>query len=361
MSKKHFLSFILFLVVSICYGQTYVPFSQKEISYMGRIENINDQYLEIYWPGTSATFNFKGTEVKAILKNRMGNTYFYAILDGDDQHAKKIVPDTTIFAYVLATGLPNKKHTVQLFKLTDNTTNTSFYGFELNEGAQVLKADCPQKRKIEFYGNSITAGHGVDVPVGQNDSGAPQYFNNYWTYAARTARHYDAQYSCIARSGIGVMLSWFPQIMPEMYYRLNPMDPNSKWDYSKFTPDVVVINLLQNDRWLVNKPDHEQFKARFGTTRPNEEEIIKAYQSLVSKIRNKYPKASIICVLGSMDATQEGSPWPGYIETAVKGLNDHKIYTHFFAFKNTPGHPKAMEQKAMADDLIQFIDKNIKW
>jgi len=42
-------------------------------------------------------------------------------------------------------------------------------------------------------------------------------------------------------------------------------------------------------------------------------------------------------------------------------MSDSKILTHFFPYKDTPGHPKAAEQKVMADDLIVFIDKNIKW
>jgi hypothetical protein len=62
-----------------------------------------------------------------------------------------------------------------------------------------------------------------------------------------------------------------------------------------------------------------------------------------------------------MDATREGSPWPGYIRDTVSGLKDKKIYTHFFPYKDTPGHPKVEEQKAMADDLIRFIEKNIRW
>ena len=328
---------------------------------MGRIESIDNQCVRIYWPGTSATINFDGTDAKAILKNGNGTTWFYSIIDGDYEHAQKIKPDTIKNSYPLAIGLAKRKHTIQLYKLTDNTTVTSFYGFELNDGARVLKPDLPGKKKIEFYGNSITAGHGVDVPDGQADSGAPEFFNNYLTYAGRTARHYNAQYSCIARSGIGVMLSWFPIIMPEMYDRLNPSDPSSKWDFSKFTPEVVVINLFQNDCWLTMQPKHEQFIARFGITPPEEKQIVKAYRDLVVKIREKYPKASIICVLGSMDATKKGSPWPGYIEKAVKGLADPKIYTHFFAYKNTPGHPRVLEQKLMADDLINFIDKSIKW
>lgn len=255
MLRKNSLIFILLIVfTSIVNGQKIISFDQKSIAYMGRIEHIEHQCARIYWPGTSITINFVGTGAKAILKNGPETTWFYAIIDGDSEHAKKIKPDTIKTSCLLASGLPNEKHSVQLYKLTDNTTITSFFGFELNDGATVLDPDSPGKKKIEFYGNSITAGHGVEVPVGQPDSGAPEFFNNYLTYAGRTARHYQAQYSCISRSGIGLMLSWFPIIMPEMYDRLNPGDPNSKWDFSKFTPDVVVINLFQNDSWLINNP-----------------------------------------------------------------------------------------------------------
>ena len=361
MRKIQIIFLLLLLTASVSYSQVSVPFNNKNIAYMGRVEIVNNECARIFWPGTSATLNFEGTSVSATLKNENGPAYFYVIIDGNGENAKKINPENTKSNIELVSGLPEGKHSVQLFKLTDNTTITDFYGFELNDGAEVLKPDPLKKRKIEFYGNSITAGHGVDVPPGQNDSGDPKYFNNYLTYAARIARHYNAQYSCIARSGIGIMVSWFPAIMPEIYNRLNPGDPNSKWDFSKYTPDLVVINLFQNDSWIVNAPQNDQFKARFGTTKPDENKIIKAYQDFVMKIRKEYPKASIICTLGSMDITQQGSPWPGYVEKAVKGLNDSKIYTHFMPYKNTPGHPKVMEQKVMADDLIQFIDQNIKW
>lgn len=361
MRKIQILTILFFVFASVCYGQLQVPFDNGNITYMGRTEKVDNECVKIFWPGTSATLQFKGTSVNVVMKNDNGTSIFYAIIDGDAKNAKKITPGNTKTKIELASGLPNGKHKVEIFKLTDNTTITSFYGFEFNDDARILKPAKPGKKKIEFYGNSITAGHGVDVKSGEPDSGAPEFFNNYYTYAARTARHYNAQYSCVARSGIGVMLSWFPEIMPEVYNRLNPGDPDSKWDFSNFTPDIVVINLFQNDSWLVNNTEHEQFKARFGTTPPDENQIIQSYQNLVVKIRKEYPKASIICTLGSMDATRENSSWPGYVETAVAGLNDSKIYTHFFKYKDTPGHPIAMEQKAMADDLIQFIDKNVKW
>jgi hypothetical protein len=78
-------------------------------------------------------------------------------------------------------------------------------------------------------------------------------------------------------------------------------------------------------------------------------------------VRSKYHKAQIICILGSMDATKTGSLWPGYINKAVAGLNDKNIYTHFIPYKNTNGHPSAKEQQIMANDLIDYIDKNVSW
>ena len=69
----------------------------------------------------------------------------------------------------------------------------------------------------------------------------------------------------------------------------------------------------------------------------------------------------MICALGAMDATKAGSPWPQYIEKAVAGLHDNGIYTHFFPYKNTPGHPSEKEQQAMGNDLVNFITKTFKW
>jgi lysophospholipase L1-like esterase len=158
-----------------------------------------------------------------------------------------------------------------------------------------------------------------------------------------------------------VLISWFPLIMPEMYDRLDPTDSTSKWDFTKYTPDVVVINLFQNDAWLVLKPDHPQFKARFGDKAPGPDQIITAYRNFVKSIREKYPQAKIICALGTMDAARKDAPWFGYIQKAVAELNDKNIYTHNMGYKNTGGHPSAKEQAAMAKDLISFIDQTIKW
>jgi hypothetical protein len=356
--KQNFCIFLLFLSATISAQEQVIPFNSPNISYEGRIQFKKDAAV-LTWPGNSATIQFEGTKVSAILKDLDTANYYNVIVDG--KVIAKFHTDTAKHTYILASGLPNGKHTVQLFKRTEwDKGKTLFYGFEIPAGAKILPPPAPKKRKIEFYGNSITCGYAIEDSSGK-DSWFGYYQNNYLTYAAITARHFNAEYYSNSKSGIGIMLSWFPFTMPEIYDRLDPNDSTLKWDFSKYTPDIVVINLFQNDSWLVYKPERAEFKNKFGNKAPDESYIVASYKNFVATIRNKYPNTSIICALGNMDATREGSPWPGYIQKAVELLHDAKIYTCFFPYKNTGGHPNIAEQRVMADRLIEFIEKNIKW
>ena len=358
MLKKYFYIAILFTFGVSNAQHKIVPFNNPAIYYEGRIFYSPDA-AELSWSGTSAGIMFEGKSISAILKDLDTANYYNVIVD--NQFMFKFHTDTLKQSYLLASDLSDGMHNVQLFKRTEwDMGKTLFYGFEIPDSTKLLPPPCPKKTKMEFYGNSITCGYAME-DTSSNDSWYGYFENNYLSYAAITARHFDAQYYCISRSGIGIMVSWFPLIMPEMFDRLNPADSASKWDFSRYTPDVVVIDLFQNDSWLIKMPGHEQFKNRFGSSVPNDSLIVAAYKSFVLSIREKYPEANIICTLGNMDATREGSPWPDYIHQAVEQLNDSKMFAHFFEYKNTDGHPKVAEQKAMAKSLIQFIDRNISW
>jgi hypothetical protein len=95
-------------------------------------------------------------------------------------------------------------------------------------------------------------------------------------------------------------------------------------------------------------PGHPEYKFRFAKQKPTPGFITSEYKNFVQSIREKYPSAKIICMLGNMDITSTGSEWPGYVTKAVQQINDKNIYTMFVPFKTTPGHPKTNEQKALA-------------
>jgi hypothetical protein len=358
--KRNILIFtVLLFLSSLAFAQEFkeIGFNDKLLNYSGRIEK-TDSIAKFYWPGSSVQIKVKNTKtVKAILSENIDVNYYDVIID--ENYTQKIKILKGKHTYVLASNLNKKRHTIQIFKATNNDGHvTGFYGFIVDSNSKVINQRNKQKLKMEFFGNSITCGHGVEVPVGSPDSGKPEFFNNYHTYGAITSRYFNAQYHCSAKSGIGIAVSWFDAIMPDIYDRLNPNDPNSKWDFTKYQPDIVVVNLFQNDSWIVNMPKEEQFKIRFGSEKPSDQFMMDSYTKFISSIRKVYPHAKIICALGNMDITKKGSKWPGLVDKATKSLNDPNVYTHFFKYKDTDGHPKIAEQQAMADDLILFIKEN---
>lgn len=357
--KSGLLFFMLCIIACTSQNDLFVSFSNDEISYSGRIDTSRIEAAELYWPGTSIKINFEGESINAVLADERGDNYYNVILDDDSVFILR--PTSTKSSYRLASNLSKGAHKIEIFKRTGwSRGKTQFYGFEISGNSKILDKSAPKKRKIEFYGNSITVGYAVEDLSG-NDSPDSTYTNNYISYAPITARHFDAEYQCICKSGIGITVSWFPMIMPEMYSRLIPQDPNSRWDFSLYTPDVVVVNLFQNDSWIVNMPDNDQFKNRFGKEAPDDDFIVDSYARFIGSIRAEYPDAVVIAMLGSMDATKEDSIWPDYIERALEELNDPKIYTHFVPYKGTPGHPTLEEQREIANSLIQFIEDNIQW
>ncbi|MFK7776475.1 MAG: SGNH/GDSL hydrolase family protein [Saprospiraceae bacterium] len=362
LSCKYFYAGILAIILVIsCTSkqELFIDYSNSQIEYSGRIDSSNMIGAELYWSGTSIKINFEGESLAVLLEDEKGENYYNIIIDSDSLFILRV--DTTKRYYQLASGLPKGKHTIEIFKRTEwDRGKTSFYGIQIKGKAKLLPRSKPFKRKMEFYGNSITAGYAIEDTSGR-DSPDSTFTNNYLSYAAITARNFTSDYQCICKSGIGITVSWFPLIMPEIYDRLNPTDSTSQWNFSLYTPDIVVINLFQNDSWIVNLPELEEYKRRFGNQSPDEEYLIDAYKDFLSKIRNQYPNAHIICSLGCMDAAKDDSKWMEYIKKAVANLNDKTIYTHFMPYIEASAHPSIKDHEKMANHLIKFIEDKIDW
>ncbi|WP_416865028.1 MAG: SGNH/GDSL hydrolase family protein [Imperialibacter sp.] len=359
---KNHLVLPLLLIISMLAGcsqleKLKIEADNQQINYTGRIDFGNPKAPVLFWSGSEATLTINGTGLRVELADEGGDNYFNIVIDKDS--IRYIRLDSATKWYTLAKDLEEGEHTISLIKRNEwDKGSTTIHGFEVT--GELLPTP-ENSRTIEFIGNSITAGYAIEDLTG-GDSPDSVYTNNYPTYGAITARNFNADYVCTCRSGIGVMISWDPTIiMPEVFPRLNPRDSASRWDFSHITPDLVVVNLFQNDSWLVNMPEQPSFSLRLGEAAPGEEEIIASYQEFISMVRNVYPDTPIICALGSMDATKEGSAWPGYVQEAVDGLGDSLIYTHFFPFIEKGGHPRVADNKKMAGSLTSFIREKLKW
>ena len=326
------------------------------IQYSGRTNYDDPKAPIMRWPGNYIIANFEGTSINVkftdyngngiITKNGYSyNNYFYVIIDDG---APSLISLTAGSAtYTVASGLSDTVHKIQLFRRTEgNTGLVAFEGFELENGKSLVAPPARPSRRIEYFGDSITAGHSVQfLPGDVGNSGDTPFQDNYYTYAAVTARNLDAEYHCIALSGVGLYLDvwWYGGNMFNYYDReLN----TTTWDFGRWTPQIVVINLGQNDYW----GSYTQAGAE------------QAYVDLAQILRGHYPDAHIILALGSMDATKSGSPWPTYLQNAVDELNttygDAKVYSLIFPYSGG-AHPTIARHADMADQLTAFIQTSI--
>jgi lysophospholipase L1-like esterase len=240
--------------------------------------------------------------------------------------------------YLLADDLPEGEHVLELVRISGSWDGTIDFGGLLLDNPELCEPPPRPGRRIEFYGDSITEGSRMpDQPT----------TNAFLGYAVQTARLLDAEPSLIAQGGLGLVRGFVtPRTLPSLADRVLPGDSKSKWDFTQWQPHVVVVNIGQNDKWTWGKREPEEW--------------IAAYVDFLKVTRDRYPEAFLVAALGSMDASEEGNPWPNYLEEAVSrhqaASSDQRITTHLFPFINEKRHPNAEEAKQMAESLASLLE-----
>jgi len=334
-----------FVVISLSvnvFGIVTVDADDPFIQYTGRINHAGPKAPIMWWPGSDVIANFEGKSINVKLHD-YGDNYFYVIIDDGTPSLINLTPGTA--TYTAASRLADSVHKIRLFKRTETQEGeVAFKGFELEDGKSLVVPPARPQRRMEYFGDSITSGHSVASKTGDTNNAVGK--DNYYTYASLTARNLEAEYHCISVSGIGLYVDkWgFGGNMQTLYY--DKESDSTKWDFRKWTPQVVVINLGQNDYW----GNYSQSGAQDN------------YINFAQTLRAKYPDAHIILALGSMNATQSSSPWPGYLQYAVNELNstynDPKVYSLIFPYSGN-SHPTVARHADMADQLTEFIQSNI--
>lgn len=304
------------------------------------------------WSGSGIVARFTGTGIAATLGGVTGR--FTLVVDGA---INTIDYDGRTSPVPLASGLSAGEHQVELYRRPEADKGTMhFSGFTVTGGALVASPP-PFSRRIELVGDSITCGYG--------NEGASQYCsftyateNEYLTYGAIAARALQAEHHTIAWSGFG-MVRGYGQVpedrLPRIYERTLPKsDFTSTWDFSQWTPDVVVINLGTND-WNGGDP---------GT--PYNE----AYLAFLAAMRARYPQAHVFCAMGPMALDNEAAQWRarlGDIIAARRAAGDSRV--HLIEFPTQDGslgygcdwHPSLDTHEQMANQLVTAVKAVTGW
>ena len=366
MRKIGLLMFTWLLMIASCSAGKQAPLedtrilaSDARIAYIGRINKSKPDSLLFTYPGVQIIAGFEGTSLRMVAKPKSG--FFMAEIDNQEP-VKADYFSTEDSIAVLAQGLEDGIHIVKLMYAVEGyELRPEFYGFILDPGKDLTERPALPQRKIEFIGNSITCGYGVEADV------ATAHFsyeteNHFYSFAALTARALQAQHVVIARSGIGIFRNYngpydgTPEIaMPALYDYTNFDDKSQLWDYSQYQPDLVCINLGTNDA---------------STGRFNQQKMREAYASFLQHVRSKYPQAKIVMMSGCMLSGFRNDAVKTQLDAVVSQANrrgDSQVYR--FDFEPQDGslgygadyHPSLQQHEKMANELIPFLQQLMGW
>jgi lysophospholipase L1-like esterase len=316
------------------------------IQYIGRFDFADPKKPRCDWPGSSIQARFTGTTITVKISG--GTNDFNVIIDG--QWKSKLTVDGKT-SQVAAAGLAEGTHTLLLTKRTEGFNGISvFEGFQLPDGQALAPPPARPSPRIQFIGDSFTAGYGDEATVTNCPDRRP-YDNNYVAYGPVAARALGADYSVQAVSGLGMVhnygdaqpLSANP--MPPYYERTLFNAASPKWDFSKWVPDVVTVALGTNDFSTAVKPTQTQYSG--------------AYKAFLAKLRAWHPDAHLVCVTYAVDAFQEKFVDALVKETAASDAKVHhvKLPGLTSAEMGCDGHPNVAGQKKYADILIPELRK----
>ena len=352
--KKRLTIALVALATNVSAKDNVVSPSDPHIQYVGRVCFLNPERPRFSYPGTQINVAFQGTTLR--MKCKPGSGYFMAQIDKAEPFkiAFRGERDSVV---TLCTALPEGRHTARLMYCNEGYEyKPEFRGF-LTDG-QLTDMDALPAKKFEFIGNSITCGYGNEGRLGE-----PFLFeteNHYYGYAQLTMRRLGAVASIIARSGIGAYRNYAgPKTgtpdydMPSQYEYTLYDDKTERWDFSRWQPDIVCINLGTNDL----------------STEPYDTGLLKqGYKRLLSQVRKGNPKAKVVFLCGSMlngKVLDICKQILNEVTDEAHKAGDKQVYRFDFTpidgslGYGTDWHPSLQRHQKMADELTPFLQKLI--
>ncbi len=314
-------------------------FDEEYVNIYGRCE-LSDNGITIYHVASGVEVGIIGTSLTVSVYSS-SESYMRVFVDGDAT-GKRIALSAGVKEYAVARNLEEGRHTVRIVKCTEESEAYWIVkSFSADKFFQV-----PEKSdlKIEFIGDSITAGHGsIGAPseghtIGNSDGAV--------TYAYLTAHTLGADYSIIAWSGICAKAHhWGNSInMATLYEQISYR--NDEAYEGGFDADVVVVNLGTNEASYISTPEGHDYAEQFPID----------YREFLQAVRAKNPNAYIICLYGMMG---KASAIDSSIRSAIETLGDAKIVYNPFSFypdyAGANGHPSVTAHKTYSEGLVAYI------
>ena len=337
-----------------------IPMTEPLLRYTGRIGMEDPTTPFFIYVCSSVALRITGRTLRLALTNHYS---FYEnrlglIVNG---RQSAVLLDKGEQVIDLSAHLDDGVNDVLIFKRQDCCHAYTLHGFIVDEGAELLPLPPRPARRIEVYGDSVSAGEVSEAkfaccqpdPEGHNGL----YSNGWLSYAWQAARLLNAELHDIATGGIALLdrTGYFngPDYigMHSSWDKVNyypAFGAPTPWDFTRWIPHVVVLAIGQNDAHPVNIMAEDYDSAASAHWRSE-------YRRLLALIRGKYPRAHIVCtttILGHDPA------WDRAIAECVRATADDRVHHYLYTNNGcgTPGHIRGSEAAGMARELAAYIE-----
>lgn len=326
----------------------------------GRTDSTQTGDIILIGSASSVKFNVLGDSCAILLKNNHQASHSFVSIEVDNEYKERIkVEGNEYKAYNIQLNKEKDNQTVTIYKATEAQTGDVIFGGIMADS--LLMIPSKERKKIEFIGNSITCGMGVDYKEIPCETG--EWFdqhNAYFAYGSRVARALDVDFMLSSSSGIGVYRNWDVDgpTMPEVYKnRYLNTDSTKTWDFKKFTPDLVSICLGTND---LSDGDNIHPRLPFNAITFTEE-----YIKFINTIYAYYPNVQIALLSSPMVDGEKSEVLHTCLQNIKKHFEDGKVekpIAIYYFEKTFPHgcstHPDINDHELIAEKLIPFY-KNI--
>lgn len=352
--SRNFSSFLMILFV--CFqlqADTLIAANDDRINYYGRFDFTDPEGPRCSWSGAIIEASFPGPTIGMRMEHT--NAFYDVEIDGK---LDTIIATGSEKDFIFRKDLSLQTHTVRILLRSENHYGAgTFLGLYLENGKILSTPPDKPIRKIEFIGDSYTAGYGIESTSRSCSSEElNKYTNANQTFAALVTRAFHSQSIILGWSGAGMVRNYgesgkrSSQPFPAHYDQtLGDVWDGGNWDYTQWKPDLVVINLGTNDYSTTPNPDDSMY--------------IGDYHKFIARVFNNYPDVSVLCV-----STSKGS-----FENNVQKIvaEENSTYNHpkvYFAPYPEPleltgcdWHPSINDNVKIASALVDTIMQKLSW
>ncbi len=285
---------------------------------LGRTWPVGDEGLLLAFSGTGVEFAFTGTSCVVWIGGDCraddpaaanDHARIAVYLDGERVVDAMITSAVKSFRITAEEG----EHVARIVKLSETAMSVCLiHSIE----ADNIRPTADKVHLVEFVGDSITCGYGVD------DEDPEHHFVTATedvtrAYAYKAAQLLDVDYSLVSISGYGIISGYTAtaeapvtaQLLPTYYEKLGfsygayhgikPQD--IRWNFAIRQPEAIVVNLGTNDDSYCL--DHADRQAHYCAE----------YVNFLKVLRRCNPDAKLLCTLGIM-----GDRLYPFVEKAAK-------------------------------------------